>query len=469
MSTPVRRRVGLALGVQFVHGLFQAIVVATLGGRGRLAASVLGIAAAVIALLASYRYVMRAVAERPTDVNDVARSPAPTAVEAAPSESHGSVLADGSGARNAGSDDAILEAYDAYVDRSRETVDAALVGDFDRRLDEDAPSESLIAFSRRQNELLDVFETTTATASQFSSGLVGSAEQVVSATEAVQSASENVAEAVQGMSDVSHEQHDQIRTIVEEIDDLSATIEEIAASTDQITAQARETERRTAEGLEAGRDAYGAIERTEDRIDEVVGTVDELDEQMVEIGQVVDTIDDIADQTNILALNASIEAAKASEDGAGFAVVASEVKGLAEQTQEATDEIERMIADAQEQTRKTVTEITAMQAVIEDGMAAFDDGIDSLESVEEHVEQTVDGVSEINEATDHQASSTEEIASIAEDVAAASGENVEEAERVAAIAEEQTLALGEMSVQTKMLSMRSTQLVALFEEYDTEA
>jgi methyl-accepting chemotaxis protein len=90
-----------------------------------------------------------------------------------------------------------------------------------------------------------------------------------------------------------------------------------------------------------------------------------------------------------------------------------------------------------------------------------------MESIMDHVQETSSGVKEISNATDDQAASSEEVASIADDVAQTSQENVEEAEHVAAIAEEQNLALGEMYVNVKMLTMRSKQLSALFEQYET--
>ena len=86
----------------------------------------------------------------------------------------------------------------------------------------------------------------------------------------------------------------------------------------------------------------------------------------------------------------------------------------------------------------------------------------------DHVQQTTSGVKEISNATDDQAASSEEVASIADEAAETSRANMEEAEHVAAVAEEQTLALGEMYVNAKMLTMRARQLSTLFDRYETE-
>ncbi|WP_254271278.1 methyl-accepting chemotaxis protein [Haloarcula marina] len=366
--------------------------------------------------------------------------------------------------------DVTVERLNEYLADCCATLDAASEGDLRQRMNAGTTSDAMNDLATEFNEMADAFEQTIDTAAEFSDDVAGSSEQVTAATEAVKEASESVAGTVQEIADVFHEQHQQISTISEEMSEMSATIEEIAASSNEVTEMADKTERRTVEGIEAGRDAHETMVQTVGRTDDVVETVQTLNQQMTEVGKIVDLIDNIAEQTNILALNASIEAAHASSgaENNGFGVVADEVKSLAEETKDATNQIEDLIEDIQDQTDDAVDEIIEMQESVEDGQEAVGEGLEALESIMEHVQETSSGVKEISNATDDQAATSEEVASIADDVAETSRKNVEEAEHVAAIAEEQNLALGEMYVNVRMLTMRAQQLSTLFERYETE-
>jgi methyl-accepting chemotaxis protein len=172
------------------------------------------------------------------------------------------------------------------------------------------------------------------------------------------------------------------------------------------------------------------------RVRESAGTVENLGAQSDQIGEIVGTIEDIADQTNLLALNAAIEAARAGEQGRGFAVVADEVRALAERTTKATKEIGAMIKSIQQQTREAVSSMEEGVNEVDRGTSEAAKSGHALEEILEQINAVSMQVNQIATATEEQTGTTNEISSniqtitevirgtaeVAKDSAAAAGE-----------------------------------------------
>ena len=181
-----------------------------------------------------------------------------------------------------------------------------------------------------------------------------------------------------------------------------------------------------------------------DRVKESAHTVENLGAQSDQIGEIVGTIEDIADQTNLLALNAAIEAARAGEQGRGFAVVADEVRALAERTTKATKEIGAMIKSIQHQTRGAVTSMGDGVKEVERGTAEAAKSGQALEEILEQINAVSMQVGQIATAAEEQTVTTGEISNkiqvitevmqgsseVAKDAAAAAAELAELAEEL---------------------------------------
>jgi len=228
------------------------------------------------------------------------------------------------------------------------------------------------------------------------------AEHLASATEEL---SASAAQQAQG----SETQKDQAVVVATAMQEMVATVGQVSENSNRAAEASRKAAQTAQRGGAIVEDTLTKMHSIADGVRNTATKMTELGKASDQIGHIVGVIDDIADQTNLLALNAAIEAARAGEQGRGFAVVADEVRKLAERTTGATKEIAQMIKNIQGETRLAVTAMEAGTQQVEDGVKSTTQAGVSLKEIIQMVEQVGEMVNSIATAATEQSSVSEQI------------------------------------------------------------
>lgn len=233
--------------------------------------------------------------------------------------------------------------------------------------------------------------------------------RVDDAATGVQQVTNTANQAAEESSAAMHKQQGELTQLATAMNEMATTVQEVARNAESASSSAHSANDAANDGKLTITEAVLAVDNLADEVENAAATIQKLSEDSQNIGSVVNVINDIAEQTNLLALNAAIEAARAGEQGRGFAVVADEVRTLASRTQDSTKEIQAMI----EKLRQSITNVVK---AMDSNQAEAQHGVEYVTNAGEALANIVGEVLKINDMNTMIASAAEEQSAVAEEI-----------------------------------------------------
>lgn len=304
-------------------------------------------------------------------------------------------------------------------------------------------------------------------------GMAATAEHLASASQQI-SASANL------QVSAAQSQNDRATQVATSMQEMATTVAQISDNTQGAAKGANKATQQAQSGGKIVEQAVLSMRNIADSARATAVKVTELGKNSSQIGEIVNVIEEIADQTNLLALNAAIEAARAGEQGRGFAVVADEVRKLAERTSKATQEIAARIHNTQTETELVVRAMDSSTKQVEEGVTATGQAGEALAQIVDMNNQLQDMINQIATATAEQSAATEEtrsniseIARLASESSHGAGESAKACEQLSELALDLEKMVGQFTLNShdgrRSLSYRAQQPINESVEPDQEA
>lgn len=297
------------------------------------------------------------------------------------------------------------------------------------------------------SRIMNVAEQVTASSQQLSA----SAEQLGSNAKEVGRSIDQVAAGAESQAYNTEKAAEAIKNLIEQISLLNDKAKEMSRAKDLVQASINQ-------GTDSARQAIAQMQHIKTKTEKTVTNVKLLGDKSTEIGQIIDLINEIAEQTNLLALNAAIEAARAGEHGKGFAVVAGEVRGLAEKSKEATNQIENLIKEIQERVTQTITTIEENNQAVNEGLKTVEQTGKAFREIEtqnnnlaKYIQVVTDNTRQMNTNSEDAKQAIEEVSDGSQDFAATS-------QQVSAYSQEQVSSTQEIAGSAQALASLAEQL-----------
>jgi methyl-accepting chemotaxis protein len=319
------------------------------------------------------------------------------------------------------------------------------------------------------NSMIKAIEDIMLSTQEASENVVSSSEQLTASAQQNTQASEHIASTIQELAAGSMNQLNNIEETANTMNTMITSLGKIAHNANVISDNAKDSANMSVQGKKSIEEVTKQMKIINHNVIGLGKTIKNLSQSLSEIGTINKAITDIAGQTNLLSLNAAIEAARAGVHGEGFSVVAEEVRKLAEQSSQSAKQITRLIETIQSDTNETVESMDSTKQVVDLGTSVVHDAGQIFEKIERAISDIVNQFSHISEDINNLSSGASKVQQSVEDIKSVAEQVADRTQNVSAATEEQLASMEEIETSSENLAKISEDLQQLVYKFDSKA
>ncbi len=343
------------------------------------------------------------------------------------------------------------------IDKANQLSVSLAQGDFTASM-EIQTADEIGRMGERFNAMASTLRETLERVSYSSQQVAATSEQLMASAEQTSHATEQIAQSVQEIAHGTEQQVDATVKGSDVVTEIAKLIAQMENGIEIVSTSTTQANKQATEGNEMAIQAVQQMTAIHSQMGQTSAMVHTLGQRSQEIGEMISLITSIAAQTNLLALNAAIEAARAGEQGRGFAVVADEVRKLAEQSSSAAEQVSRIVADIQRDTEAAMAGMSQSESILGDGMRRVQSTGTAFEQISGSTERLSARTYELSTEMKQISEQMEAIITAIDHISVISERSASNSQNVAAAAEEQHASMQEISAAATMLAKMAEEM-----------